>query len=70
MSLNVTFYHLRISLAAELSESGSDFEVPDDFADVSDVDELKASEQDLNDLDKLIQGARGQSPGNKIASVV
>jgi hypothetical protein len=63
MSLNVTLPIFSHRLAVDISEDGSEYEVPDDYADVSDVDDFKASEQDLNDLDRLIEGARGTPQG-------
>jgi len=56
---------LKSFLEIDISDDGSDVDLNDDFADISDVDEIKASTDDLNDLDKLIHTTKDKAEGTK-----
>lgn len=50
----------------EVSDEGSDIDENEDFADISEFEEMKASAEDLNDLNKLIYTTREKAEGIKI----
>ena len=56
-------FFLNFLLEIDISDDGSDVDLNDDFADISDVDEIKASTDDLNDLDKLIHTTKDKAEG-------
>jgi len=63
--VNQHFYRVLTLVEIDISDDGSDVDDNDDFADISDVDEIKASTDDLNDLDKLIHTTKDKADGKK-----
>lgn len=55
VSFSVKFHKFQ---EVDLSDTVSDIDIPDDYADISDVDDIKASEEDIKDLDKLLDDAK------------